>query len=73
MEKGINSKLYTQATNTPDVNLLVLGFFREIQSFNDAVLKNEQELIQVVSAAYKSYLQNKINDTWLPYNVASTR
>ena len=42
-----------------------LGFFRVIQSFNDAVPKNEEKLIQVVSAAYKSYLQNKINHTWL--------
>ena len=25
MEKGINSKLYTQAANSPDINLLDLG------------------------------------------------
>ena len=36
-----------------------------IQSFNDAALKNKEELIQAVSAAYESYLQNKINHTWL--------
>ena len=34
MEKGINGKLYTQAANSPDINLLDLGFFRAIQSFN---------------------------------------
>ena len=75
MEKGINGELYTQAANSPDVNLLDLGFFRVIQSFNDAVLKNEEELIEVVSAAYGSYPQNKINHTSLnlTYNVASTR
>ena len=61
MEKGINGKLYTQAANSPDMNLLDLGFFRVIQSFNDAAPKNKEELIQVVSVAYKSYLQNKIN------------
>ena len=65
MKKGINGKLYTQAANSPDINLLDLEFFRVIQSFNDAVLKNKEELIQVVSMAYESYLQNKINHTWL--------
>ena len=30
MEKGINGKLYTQAANSPDVNLLDLVFFRVI-------------------------------------------
>ena len=45
MEKGINGKLYTQAANSPDINLLDLGFFRVIQSFNDASPKNEEELI----------------------------
>ena len=65
MEMGINSKLKTQAANSPDVDLLDLGFFRVIQSFNDAALKNKVELIQAVSVAYKCYLQNKINCTWL--------
>ena len=58
-------KLYMQALNSPNVSLLDLGFFRAIQSFNDAVPKNKEELMQVVSAAYDSYLQNKINHTWL--------
>ena len=65
MEKGINAKLYTHAANSPDINLLDLGVFRVIQSFNDAMLKNKEELIQAVSTAYKSYPQNKINHTWL--------
>ena len=34
MEKGINGKLYTQAANSPGINLLDLGFFQAIQSFN---------------------------------------
>ena len=65
MKKGINTKLYMQAANSPDVNLLDLEFFRALQSFNDAMPKNEKELIQAVSAVYNSYLQNKINHTWL--------
>ena len=55
MEQDINAKLYTQTLNSPDVNLLDLGFFRAIQSFNDASPKNEEELIQSVKDAYKNY------------------
>ena len=65
MELGINAKLYMQAANSPDVNLLDLGHFRAIQCFNNTAPKNEEELIQAISAAYDSYLWNKINHTWL--------
>ena len=65
VEKSINSKLYMQAANSPDINLLDLGVFRAIQSFNNTTPKTEEELIQAVSTAYESYLQNKINHTWL--------
>ena len=65
MGKGINGKLSTQAANSPDINLLDLGLFRVNQSFNDAVWKNEEELIQAVSTGYESYLWNKINCIWL--------
>ena len=36
-EQDINMELYTQVANSPDVNLLDLGFFQAIQSFNDTV------------------------------------
>ena len=36
-EQEINAKLYTQMPNSPDMNLLDLGFFRAIQSFKDAL------------------------------------
>ena len=39
MEKGVNAKLYMRAANSPDVNLLDLGFFRAIQSSNNAMPK----------------------------------
>ena len=65
MDKGINAKLDVQAMNSPDINLLDLGFFRAIQSFNIATPKNEEELIQSVSVAYNNYPQNKINQTRL--------
>ena len=56
MEQYIDAKLYTQTSNSPEVNLLNLGFFRAIQSFNDVLLKNEEELIQLVTEAYNNYL-----------------
>ena len=34
VKNSIIATLYTQAANSPDVNLLDLGFFRAIQSFN---------------------------------------
>ena len=65
MEQEINATLYTQTLNSPDVNLLDLGFFWAIQSFNNASPKNEEELIQSVQDAYENYLQHKVNRTWL--------
>ena len=65
MEKGINTTLYTQATDSPDVNLLDLGFYRAIPSFNDTAPKTEGELIEAVSAAYDKCPHHKINYTWL--------
>ena len=56
MEQDINAKLYMQTPNSPDINLLDLGFFRAIQSFNNASLKNEEELIQSAMEAYETYL-----------------
>ena len=47
-EQEIDAKLYTQTPNSPDVNLLDLGFFQAIQSVNDALPKNEAKLIQSV-------------------------
>ena len=55
MVQEIDAKLYTQTPNSPDVNLLDLGFFRAIQSYNNALPKNEAELIQLVQDAYENY------------------
>ena len=65
VDNGINATLYTQAANSSDVNLLDLGFFRAIQSFNDAAPKNKEERIEVVSVVYDKYPCHKINQTWL--------
>ena len=64
-EQDINTKLYTQMPNSPGVNLFDLGFFRAIQSFNDASPKNEAELIQSVQDAFENYLRHKLNWMWL--------
>ena len=64
-DQELNAGLYTQAANSPDVNLLDLGFFRAIQSFNNAAPKNEEELIQSVQLAYTNYPRKRLNRTWL--------
>ena len=64
-ENSVDAELYTQVANSPGVNLLDLGFFRAIQSFNDAAPRNEEELIEAVSEAYNKYPREKINQTWL--------
>ena len=65
MEQDIDAKLYMQTPNSPTVNLLDLGFFGAIQSFNNVSPKNKEELIQLVTKAYDNYLQHKLNRTWL--------
>ena len=55
MEQDIDAKLYMQTLNSPDINLLDLGFLRAIQSFNNVSLKNKEELIQLVTEAYDNY------------------
>ena len=67
-DQELNAGLYTQAANSPDVNLLDLGFFRAIQSFNDTAPKNEEELIQSVQLAYTNYPRKRLNRTWLTRN-----
>ena len=61
----INAGLYTQAANSPDVNLLDLDFFQAIQSFNDAAPKNKEELIQSVQEACTHYPRKRLNLMWL--------
>ena len=72
-EKSINAKLYMQAANSPDVNLLYLGFFRAIQSFNNATPKNEEELIESVSTGMTTIPGTRLIKHGLPYNAVSIR
>ena len=47
-EIGLSLTVYTQLPNSPETNILDLGFFRAIQSFNDDCPANEEELIKSV-------------------------
>ena len=62
---GLNLTVFTQSPNSPDTNILDLGFFRAIQSFNDDCPANEEELIKSVEKAYGEYPYCKLNHVWL--------
>ena len=62
---GLNLTMYTQSPNSPDTNILDLGFFRAIQLFNDDCPVNEEELIKSVEKAYGEYPLHKLNHGWL--------
>ena len=47
-EIDLNLTMYTQLPNSPDINILDLGFFRAIHLFNDDCPANEEELIKLV-------------------------
>ena len=57
--------VFTQLPNSPDTNILDLGFFRAIQLFNDDCPANEEELIKSVEQAYGEYPYRKLNRVWL--------
>ena len=50
-EIGLDLTVFTQSSNSPDTNILNLGFFRAIQSFNDDCPANEEELIKSVEVS----------------------
>ena len=49
---GLNLTMLTQSPNSADTNILDLGFFRAIQSFDDDCPANEEEVIKSVEKAY---------------------
>ena len=64
-EIGLNLTMFTQSPNSPDTNILDLGFFRAIQLFNNDCPANEEELIKSVEKAYGEYPMPKLNYVWL--------
>ena len=64
-EIGLNLTMFTQSPNSPDTNILNLGFFRALQSFNDDCPVIEEELIKSVEKAYGEYSYHKLNRAWI--------
>ena len=64
-EIGLNLTVFTQSPNLPDTNILNLGFFRAIQSFNNDCPANEEELIKSVEKIHGEYPMCKLNYVWL--------
>lgn len=65
---GLTDKLslYTQPSNSPDMNLCDLGLFNALQqSYWDEAPKNPVEIIECVTRTYKEYPTNMINRLWL--------
>ena len=61
-----NIELVNQPSNSPDFNILDLGFFRAIQSLQyKAAPRTIDELIAAVTAAFDALIPGKLNDTFL--------
>lgn len=59
-------RLELQPSNSPDLNILDLGFFRAIQSaYYQEAPGNVGQLITMVEQAYRTYPPTKINHVWL--------
>ena len=60
-------ELYHQPPNSPDLNILDLGFFAALQSTCLGAPVNERELIELVQQKYEAYPAKKINFVWLSH------
>jgi len=69
-EKGLDDKieLYCQVPNSPDNNILDLGFFNALQAdYYLFVPKTSLDIIDMVKESYANYDPKKINRIWLTY------
>ncbi|XP_074315560.1 uncharacterized protein LOC141651760 [Silene latifolia] len=63
---GFNIKLTQQPANSPDLNILDLGFFRSIQSLQDEYPANTaEELVKNVIEAYEAETARTLDNVWL--------
>ncbi|XP_074302960.1 uncharacterized protein LOC141637300 [Silene latifolia] len=63
---GFNIKLTQQQANSPDLNILDLGFFRSIQSLQDEYPANTvEELVKNVIEAYEAETAGTLDNVWL--------
>ncbi|GAA0146745.1 hypothetical protein LIER_36373 [Lithospermum erythrorhizon] len=63
---GLNIQLICQPPNSPDLNILDLGFFSAIQSLQyKESPKTIEELVQAVVKSFNDYPSQKVNHVWL--------
>ncbi|CAH9069359.1 unnamed protein product [Cuscuta europaea] len=68
MADGFTITLTNQPPNSPDLNILDLGFFRAIQSLKDQnAPKTVDELLHAVDDAFKQLSPLTLNKVWLSY------
>ena len=64
-------KIVCQPANSPDFNVLDLGFFRSLQSYTQKrATPNTETLVNVVEQAYKNYPYEKILDSFITLQVS---
>lgn len=65
----INLKLKEQLANSPDCNILDLGFFRSLQSlqWGREPAMTVEGLIKNVEGAFNDYAPDKLNRTWITH------
>lgn len=65
-QNGFDIRLMFQPANSPDLNVLDIGFLRSIQTLQDKeCTKNVDELIHVVEKSFEEYPASKINRVFL--------
>ncbi|VFQ95494.1 unnamed protein product [Cuscuta campestris] len=65
---GFHITLHNQPPNSPDLNVLDLGFFRAIQSLKDQCAPSTVvELLEAVEGAYDALSPQTLNRAWLSY------
>ncbi|XP_021753832.1 uncharacterized protein LOC110719242 [Chenopodium quinoa] len=63
---GFNIRLINQPAQSPDLNILDLGFFRAVQSIQYKEFpRSLEELLQAIENAYNTYDPKSLNFTWL--------
>jgi len=68
---GVDIKIYSQPPNSPDLNVLDLGFFNSLQSMvAKEGTRNKQVLIETVKNKFDNYPYSKINRVFLSLQMA---
>lgn len=69
-QNGFNIRLMCQPANSPDLNILDLGFFSAIQSLQQKVRANSvDELIEAVKKSFDEYPTKKVEYVWLTLQI----